>query len=54
MDDRLSIGELSDYCKSKFLPFTDEQITDMFRDASSGRGIVHDTQRNLPLTLEEV
>jgi hypothetical protein len=42
IDDRLSLNEITDYCKVKFLPFTDDEIYDLFRDAASGRGIVHE------------
>jgi hypothetical protein len=42
MDERVSIEELSNYTKRKFLPFDDNMIVEMFKEASAGRGIVHD------------
>jgi hypothetical protein len=42
MDDRISAEELSSYAKKKHLPFEDDVIIEMFREASSGRGIVHE------------
>eukprot|EP00347_Sterkiella_histriomuscorum_P011430 403372486 len=54
MDERISIDELSVYSKKKYLPFDDDTIVEMFKEASSGRGIVHEKQREAPLTLEEI
>ena len=54
MDDRISIEELYEYSKKKYLPFTEDNIVEMFKEASSGRGIVHDKQREAPLTLDEL
>ncbi len=41
MDEKVSIEELSIYAKQKHLPFEDNTIVDMFREASQGRAIVH-------------
>lgn len=54
MDERLSIKELTEYCKKMFLPFEDSIIKDMFKEATSGRGIIHIKQNEAPLTLDEV
>ena len=37
-----------------FLPFNNEEIQKMFLEASSGRSIIHESQKHLPLTLDEV
>ena len=54
MDDRISIEELHAYSQKKYLPFTEDNIVEMFKEASCGRGIIHEKQREAPLTLEEV
>lgn len=54
MDDRVSVDELKTYAKSKYLPFEESVIEDMFKEATLGRGVVHEKQMYMPLTLEEV
>ena len=41
-DDRVSKQELINYCKKHYLPFTDDQIEEMFFEATYGRGIIHE------------
>ena len=54
MDDRISIEELAGYVEKKKIPFSEDTVVDMFKEASSGRAIVHQKQRENPLTFEEV
>jgi hypothetical protein len=53
-DDRVSIEELNNYIKKNYLPFTEDIVVEMFKDASAGRGIVHEHQREAPLTFDEM
>jgi len=41
-DERISIDEIAQYTKKRFLPFNDDTIIDMFKEASQGRSIVHE------------
>lgn len=54
MDDRISIEELNIYVKTRYLPFDDDVIVEMFKEASKGRGIIHEKQREDPLTIDEI
>jgi Ca2+-binding EF-hand superfamily protein len=42
MDDRISIEELNLYVKTNYLPFDEDVIVEMFKEASKGRGIIHE------------
>ena len=54
MDDRVSIEELNTYILKNFLPFTEDIVVELFKEASQGRGIIHEKQREAPLTLDEI
>jgi hypothetical protein len=54
-DDRISLNELRAFTRSKNLnTITEEQIQEMFSEASSHRAIVHQKQKGEGLTLEEL
>lgn len=46
--------EIKEYVKLKQLPFTDEIVEEMFKDAICGRGYITDKQFSGPLTQEEI
>ena len=54
LDDKVSVEELKAYAQRKYLPFEDHVYEEMFREATTGRGVVHERQRDMPLTLEEI
>jgi len=54
LDDRVSIEELNAYILKHRLPFDEDVVVEMFKEASRGRGITHEHQREAPLTLDEI
>lgn len=54
LDDRVSIEEIANFVKLHQIPFTDQNIVDMFKEATWGRRIIHDRQKELPLAVEEI
>jgi hypothetical protein len=53
-NERLSIDELFAYAEKHKLPFTKDEITNMFVDATKNRAVVLEKHRNDPLTQDEV
>jgi hypothetical protein len=54
MDDRISLQELINYVQLSGVPIPFDIVLDIFREASSQRFIIHEAQRNLGLTIEEI
>lgn len=53
-NDRISVDELFVYAEKHQLPFTREQIHEMYLDATKGRAVINEEKRHAPLTLDEV
>lgn len=46
--------ELAKYVVKYQLTIKEDVLTEMFQEAIQGRAIIHEKQRGLPLTLEEI
>lgn len=53
-DDRLSTDELFRYSEKHQLPFTWDQVNEMFLDAVRGRVVTSEDKRYAPLVLDEI
>lgn len=53
-DDRVSLEELVDFVHERKIPFKDEEIVEMFKDAVKGRGVIRERHRMNPLTIDEI
>ena len=42
MDDRVSIEELATFVEQQQIPFSEENVVEMFKEATRGRAIIHD------------
>ena len=54
LDDRISVQEIKRYMKKVKLSLEDDIADALFKEITDRRSVVHERQRNLPLTLEEV
>lgn len=54
MDDRVSVEEIRNYIRKMKLTLEDEVADQMFNEIAQRRAVIHERQRNLPLTLDEV
>lgn len=54
MDDRISMEEILMYTERLQLPFDQDLVSQMFSEATSGRGSASRKQNESPLTAEEV
>ena len=53
-DDRVSLEELNDYAVRHHLPLSAEIIAEMYYEITSHRSVIHEYQRNEPVTLDEI
>ena len=53
-NEQLEIEELYAYIKKHKIPFTDDEVRAMFKEAGSGRGFVSEEQMNGPITHKEI
>ena len=54
LDDRVSIDELHGYVKLSGVPLEEDVVDEMFLEASKNRAIIHEAQKHLGLTFEEI
>lgn len=54
IDDRVSLSELKLYIQNTGVPIDRQVIEEMFIDATKNRGIVHEAQKYLGLTIDEI
>ena len=54
LDDRISLKELLDYVHLSGVPIPEETVVEIFQEASSQRPLIHEAQRNLGLTIQEI
>jgi hypothetical protein len=55
LDDRLSLQELTNYVKSLHIAdFTEEIAANMFNEITFKRNVIHPSQQNAPLTVDEI
>ena len=54
LDDRISMQELFNYVQLSGVPIPEEVVVEMFHEAASQRQIIHEAQRNMGLTIEEI
>jgi len=53
-DDRVSLYELKSYITNQGLPIQLEIAEEIFNDATKDRPIIHEAQKYMGLTLEEI
>ena len=54
LDDRVSLEELHGYVKLSGVPLEEDVVDEMFLEASKNRQIIHEAQRHVGLTFEEM
>lgn len=54
MNDLISIDELIAYVEKTGVPIPEETIYEMYKEAVSYRAVVHESQKNKPLTFDEI
>ena len=54
LDDRISLQELFDYVHLSGVPIPEQTVVEIFHEAASQRQIIHEAQRNMGLTMEEI